>query len=54
MTHVLAESQLQALEIAKVKRQAESKIETQHPGYLGTQVAYSRQPLPNFILKKMH
>ena len=37
---VLTESQLQALEKDKAKREAESEIETQHPGYLGTQDTY--------------
>jgi len=37
---VLTESQLQALEKAKVRREAQGEIETQHPGYLGSQDTY--------------
>ena len=37
---VLTESQLQALEKGKAKREAEGEIETQHPGYLGSQDTY--------------
>jgi hypothetical protein len=34
---ILTEEQLQALEKAKAKREAEREIETEHPGYLGAQ-----------------
>lgn len=34
---LLTESQLQALERAKEEKQAEGEIETEHPGYLGSQ-----------------
>lgn len=34
---ILTESQLQALERAKEEKQAEGEIETEHPGYLGSQ-----------------
>ena len=34
---ILTESQLQALEKAKVKKEAEGEIESEHPGYLGSQ-----------------
>lgn len=37
---VLTEGQLQALEKAKAKREAEGEIETAHPGYLGSQDTY--------------
>ena len=37
---VLTESQLQALEKGKAKREAEGEIDTQHPGYLGAQDTY--------------
>ena len=37
---VLTESQLQALEKGKAKREAAGEIETQHPGYLGSQDTY--------------
>ena len=37
---VLTESQLQALEKAKVQREAHGEIDTQHPGYLGSQDTY--------------
>jgi transposase InsO family protein len=37
---VLTESQLQALERAKEQREAEGEIETEHPGYLGSQDTY--------------
>lgn len=37
---VLTESQLQALEKGKVKKEAEGEIDTQHPGYLGSQDTY--------------
>lgn len=37
---VLTESQLQALEKAKEKREAMGEIETEHPGYLGSQDTY--------------
>lgn len=37
---LLTESQLQALEKAKVRREAEGEIETEHPGYLGSQDTY--------------
>ena len=34
---ILTESQLQALEKAKAKKEAEGEIESEHPGYLGSQ-----------------
>lgn len=37
---VLTESQIQALEKAKTKREADGEIETEHPGYLGSQDTY--------------
>lgn len=37
---VLTESQLQALEKAKVEKEAHGEIETYHPGYLGAQDTY--------------
>ena len=37
---VLTESQLQALEKGKSKREAQGEIETHHPGYLGSQDTY--------------
>jgi transposase InsO family protein len=37
---VLTESQLQALERAKVEKEAHGEIETYHPGYLGAQDTY--------------
>ena len=37
---VLTESQLQALEKAKDRREADGEIETEHPGYLGSQDTY--------------
>lgn len=39
-TLVLSEAQLKALEKAKEERQAEGEIETEHPGYLGSQDTY--------------
>ena len=39
-TLVLTESQLKALEKGKEQRQAEGEIETEHPGYLGSQDTY--------------
>lgn len=39
-TLVLTEAQLKALEKAKDQREAEGEIETQHPGYLGSQDTY--------------
>jgi len=37
---ILTESQLQALEKAKVEKEAQGEIETYHPGYLGAQDTY--------------
>lgn len=37
---VLTESQVQALERAKVEKEAHGEIETEHPGYLGSQDTY--------------
>jgi transposase InsO family protein len=37
---VLTESQLQAMEKAKEEREAHGEIETEHPGYLGSQDTY--------------
>jgi transposase InsO family protein len=37
---ILTESQLQALEKAKEQKQAHGEIESQHPGYLGSQDTY--------------
>ena len=37
---VLSETQLQAMERAKEQREAEGEIETEHPGYLGSQDTY--------------
>ncbi len=37
---ILTEVQLQSLERAKEKREAEGQIETEHPGYLGSQDTY--------------
>ncbi len=37
---VLTENQLQALEKAKQQREAQGEIETEHPGYLGSQDTY--------------
>lgn len=37
---VLTEAQVQAVERAKEKREAEGEIETEHPGYLGSQDTY--------------
>jgi len=37
---ILTESQLHALEKAKARREAHGEIETQHPGYLGSQDTY--------------
>jgi transposase InsO family protein len=37
---VLTESQLQALEKRKAKKEAHGEIETEHPGYLGSQDTY--------------
>ena len=37
---VLTEEQLQALERAKAEKEAHGEIETQHPGYLGSQDTY--------------
>ena len=37
---ILTESQLQALERAKEKKEAQGEIETAHPGYLGSQDTY--------------
>lgn len=37
---LLTESQLQALEKAKENREAQGEIETEHPGYLGSQDTY--------------
>ena len=37
---ILTEAQLQSLERAKEKREAEGQIETEHPGYLGSQDTY--------------
>ena len=37
---VLTETQLQAMERAKEQREAEGEIETEHPGYLGSQDTY--------------
>jgi transposase InsO family protein len=39
-TMVLTEAQVQALEKAKEERQAAGEIETEHPGYLGSQDTY--------------
>jgi len=39
-TMVLTEAQLKALEKAKEERQAAGEIETEHPGYLGSQDTY--------------
>lgn len=39
-TMVLTEAQLKALEKAKEQQQAEGEIETEHPGYLGSQDTY--------------
>lgn len=39
-TMVLTEEQLKALEKGKEQRQAEGEIETEHPGYLGSQDTY--------------
>lgn len=39
-SHILTEAQLQSLERAKEKREAEGQIETEHPGYLGSQDTY--------------
>lgn len=38
--HILTESQLQALEKKKADKEAHGEIETQHPGYLGSQDTY--------------
>ncbi len=37
---ILTEAQLQALEKAREQREAEGEIETEHPGYLGSQDTY--------------
>jgi transposase InsO family protein len=37
---VLTENQIQALEKARVEKEAQGEIETQHPGYLGAQDTY--------------
>ena len=37
---ILTEAQVQAVERAKVQREAEGEIETEHPGYLGSQDTY--------------
>ena len=37
---ILTEEQLQALERAKAEKEAHGEIETQHPGYLGSQDTY--------------
>jgi len=37
---VLTENQLQALEKARVEKEAQGEIETEHPGYLGAQDTY--------------
>ena len=37
---ILTENQLQALERAKVEKEAHGEIETEHPGYLGAQDTY--------------
>lgn len=37
---ILTEAQVQALEKAKEQREAEGEIETEHPGYLGSQDTY--------------
>src|SRR5512146_1769015 len=37
---VLTENQLQALEKARVEKEAQGEIETEHPGYLGSQDTY--------------
>jgi transposase InsO family protein len=37
---ILTESQVQAMERAKVEKQAHGEIETEHPGYLGSQDTY--------------
>jgi len=37
---ILTEAQVQALERAKAQREAEGEIETEHPGYLGSQDTY--------------
>jgi transposase InsO family protein len=37
---ILTEAQVQALEKAKAQREAEGEIETEHPGYLGSQDTY--------------
>jgi transposase InsO family protein len=37
---ILTESQVQALEKAKVEKEAHGEIETEHPGYLGSQDTY--------------
>ena len=39
-TMVLTEAQVKALEKAKEQRQAAGEIETEHPGYLGSQDTY--------------
>jgi transposase InsO family protein len=39
---VLTEPQLQALEKAKAEKQAHGEIETEHPGYLGSQDTYQQ------------
>ncbi len=39
-TLVLTEAQLQAMEKAKEQREAHGEIETEHPGYLGSQDTY--------------
>ncbi len=38
--YLLTEAQLQALEKVQDKREAHGQIETQHPGYLGSQDTY--------------
>jgi transposase InsO family protein len=37
---ILTESQVQAMEKAKVEKEAHGEIETEHPGYLGSQDTY--------------
>jgi hypothetical protein len=39
-TMILTEAQVQAMAKAKQQREAEGEIETQHPGYLGSQDTY--------------
>ena len=37
---VFTENQLQVLEKARVEKEAQGEIETEHPGYLGAQDTY--------------